>query len=95
MSFTRGELQAIRDRALQMAQQLGPSNILAMRAYAELAGAADKLDAMMAREEPVAVSAPPISRPVASPRTTQQMISQIELESDDEDEGAEYYVPPA
>lgn len=91
MSFTRGELQAIRDRALQVAQQLGPSNVLAMRAYAELAGAADKLDAMLARDAPVAVSAPPPpSRPQVAPRTTQQL---IELESDGEDDETEMYDP--
>lgn len=91
MSFNRGELQSLRDRALQMAQSVGSSNLLAMRAYAELASAADKLDAMLARDEPRPVAAS--SPPVTAPRTTQQLQAQIELESEGEDGEEEMYDP--
>jgi len=49
--FGRDRLQKIRDEAHQLAECGGVTNINWQRAYAQLADAADRLDAMVARTE--------------------------------------------
>lgn len=93
MSLSRSDLQRIRDEALQHAQAIGTSNILAMRAYAELASAADHVDALLARS-----SSPPkrqLTSVVDEPRPAAQPadLDNVELEEPEVEEGEEEYDP--
>ena len=81
MSLKRPELQSLRDEALQAAQRIGMSNPLAMRAYADLAAAADRIDAMLAR---------------ATKRTVEDVpLADAEVEEVETEEEEEEYDPAA
>lgn len=96
MAFTREELQSIRDRALEDAKRHGPGDLMAMRAYADLAAAADRLDAMAARARPVAIASNTRVQPqYAAPRTSREVAASIELEDAVDEDGnpVEMYDP--
>jgi len=62
----RAELQHVRDQALTRARAIGGANVILFRAWTELASAADRLDAMLAREAAPARRPPTINvRPAA------------------------------
>ena len=91
MSFSRSELQNIRDQALREAQAVGTSNILLMRAYAELASAADRLDAMSARAVPKRQLSSVVDEP--KPAVQSNDLDNVDVEEPELEEGEEEYDP--